>query len=99
MTTTYLTCAQAAERYPTKKSATSVWRHMRRGLRSRSGRRIRLQHIRTGRELLTTQEWIAAFHEALAAADVEAFDAADDASAATDNQIAVAEAELASAGI
>lgn len=95
----YLTCAQAAKAYPAKKSATAIWRHMRQGLQSRSGRRVRLRHIRAGRELLTTREWIREFFEELAAADVEAFDAADQFESVRDERVAAAEAELMGAGI
>lgn len=55
-------------------SPISVWRWARRGLLSRSGRRVRLDHVRVGARLFTSREALQEFFSAVAASDCEHFD-------------------------
>lgn len=74
MNTEYLTLGQAARISPGRPSANAVWRWCRKGLRSRGGRRIRLQHVRMGGRIFTTEAWVHEFGQRLAEADSEHFD-------------------------
>ena len=74
MTTTYLTCAEAAQSLPNRPSASAVWRWSRRGILSRSGVRIRLKHYRLGGKIYTTEADLHRFFSDLAAADASYFD-------------------------
>ena len=67
----YLTFAQASHRCPFRPSISTIWRWARKGLKARSGRLIRLRHLRMGRRLVTTTEWLADFFDRLADADCE----------------------------
>ena len=68
---TYLTLSQAAKRLPNRPHAGSVWRWCRKGVRSRSGRRIHLDHVRIGGRIYVTDEAIDQFGRELAQADQE----------------------------
>lgn len=70
----YLTCSEASKLLPGRPSANCVWRWARRGVQSRGGERIRLQHVRMGGALYTTARWIDEFGRALAEADARHFD-------------------------
>lgn len=50
-------------------SANAVWRWCRKGVVARSGRRVRLEHIRSPRKILTSREAIQRFFAAIAAED------------------------------
>ena len=73
MTEAYLTLAQAAKLAPTRPSSNAVWRWCRRGLKARTGKRIRLAHVRVGGRVFTTAESVENFFAELAEADSEHF--------------------------
>ena len=70
----YLTVAQAARIAPSKPSPNCVWRWCRRGVKSRSGERVKLRHVRIGGMIFTSRKWIEEFGLRLAKADAEHFD-------------------------
>jgi len=70
----YLTLQQATLLCPSRPHSTAIWRWCRHGLKSRSGRVIRLGHIRAGRRVYTTEEKLSAFFNELTAADAEHFE-------------------------
>jgi hypothetical protein len=70
----HLTLAQAARAIPGKPSCCAVWRWCRRGVKSRSGNRVHLQHIRIGGKIFTKAAWVRDFGRRLAEADVAHFD-------------------------
>lgn len=72
--TPYLTCSEASKLLPGRPSTTAIWRWARRGVQSRGGERIRLQHVRMGGTLYTTAKWLDEFGRALAEADTRHFD-------------------------
>lgn len=61
-----------------------MWRWCRRGVLARSGKRIKLQHIRVGGKIFTTAEWVIAFGRHLADADAQYFEARIEPSRCTD---------------
>ena len=69
----YLTLGQAAKRCPGRPSTNAVWRWCRRGIKSRSGRRVKLGHVRVGGRIFVTQQSLDQFFKAVAAADAEHF--------------------------
>lgn len=70
----YLDLTAAAKLAPGRPHTASIWRWCRRGVKSRGGARIRLQHIRAGGKLYTSAAWLTAFFAATAAADAAHFD-------------------------
>lgn len=88
MDTGYIPFAEAARRCPswTRPDGTeggvhpsAVWRWARKGLVGRSGRRVRLRHVRVGKRVYTTAAWLEQFFRQLAEADLGHFrDNADD---------------------
>ena len=94
--TGYLTMAQAAHRCPSRPHPSAIYRWARRGLKSRSGELVRLKHVRCGRGLYTTLEWLHKFFGDLAAADMPHFQDKDDD---LDRAHADAEAKLDAAGL
>ncbi len=64
---------EAAKLIPGRPSVNSVWRWCRKGVISRSGCRIRLEHIRAGGKLFTTEQWVKDFCCGLAQSDTEYF--------------------------
>ena len=68
-----LTLSQAAKLVPGRPHASTIWRWCRRGVLSRNGERIRLQHIRMGGKIFTKEIWVEEFGHKLAEADVEYF--------------------------
>lgn len=70
-----LTLPRAARVLPGNPHASTLWRWCRKGVKTRAGHRIRLEHQRLGRTIYVTREAIDAFARALAAADMEQFDA------------------------
>ncbi len=68
-----LTLGQAAKISPGRPSTNCLWRWCRRGVRSRLGARVYLQHLRVGGKVYTCAEWLADFGRALADADTEYF--------------------------
>ena len=73
-----VTLSQAARIAPGGVSPNCVWRWCRRGVLSRMGERVRLEHVRVGGKLYTTPRWIEAFGQRLAEADAAYFETADD---------------------
>ena len=55
-------------------SANCIWRWCRRGVLSRGGERVRLQHVRIGGRVYTTARWLEEFGRRLAEADAKYFD-------------------------
>lgn len=82
----YVTLSQAAHLAPGRPSACAPWRWARHGLKARDGTVVRLRHVRAGRQVLTTADWLREFFEAVAAADQKHFEARESlaARAATD---------------
>lgn len=74
----HLTLPQAAKIAPGRPSANCVWRWCREGVKSRSGERVRLKHIRVGGRIYTTREWIETFGVELADADAQHFERSDE---------------------
>ncbi len=70
-----ITLSEAAALSPGRPHVASVWRWARRGVKTRSGGRVRLKHIRAGGKLYTSEAWLRQFFEAVAAADAAHFDA------------------------
>src|ERR1700679_2556000 len=66
----YLTMRDAAKVCPSRTPESAVYRWSMKGVMAESGERIRLQHIRVGRKMLTTREWVFAFFRELADANV-----------------------------
>jgi hypothetical protein len=69
----YITLGKAAQLAPGRPSSNSVWRWCRKGVKSRSGKRVHLRHVRLGRKVFTTKAWLAEFGRELAEADAEHF--------------------------
>jgi hypothetical protein len=76
----YLTLGQATHLAPGRPSTNCMWRWCRRGVLSRNGERVRLQHVRAGGKIFTTPDWVREFTRHLAAADTAYFDAKAEAS-------------------
>jgi hypothetical protein len=86
-TENYITLTEAAKIAPGRPSTNCIWRWCRRGVKSRNGERVRLQHVRIGGMIYTTPAWLEQFGHTLADADAKYFDlceAAADAAAATE---------------
>ena len=66
----YLTCSAAAKLAPGRPSSTAVWRWMTKGI-IRHGTRVKLEHLRMGGKLLTTESWVVEFGKALAEIEPE----------------------------
>lgn len=66
----YLTLGQAAQRTPNRPSAGTIWRWARHGIVARDGSVVRLQHIRIGGRVFTTEQWLHQFFEEVAKADL-----------------------------
>jgi len=72
-----VTLSQAARIAPGNVSPNCVWRWCRRGVLSRMGERVRLEHVRVGGKLYTTPRWIEEFGQRLAEADAAYFETTD----------------------
>ena len=81
LTGQYLSLTQVADIAPGRPSTNCVWRWCRRGVKSRAGERVRLQHVRMGGMIYTTSTWLAEFGQRLAEADARYFDLCEAASA------------------
>ena len=68
-----ISLSNAAKRSPGRPSSNAVWRWCRRGIKTRSGARIHLEHIRVGGKIFTTAEALDRFFSAVAEDDVEHF--------------------------
>lgn len=74
----YITLTEIANITPGRPSANCVWRWCRRGVKSRTGERIHLQHVRMGGTIFSTREWVDEFGRRLAEADAKYFDQVND---------------------
>lgn len=70
----YISLSEAARQSPGRPHVASVWRWCRRGVKSRSGVRVRLGYVRAGGKLFTTEAALSEFFESVAKADAEHFD-------------------------
>ena len=70
----YITLHKAAKLVPGGTSANCIWRWCRKGVLARDGQRVRLQHVRIGGKLYTTEPWLTQFGQALAEADASYFE-------------------------
>ena len=101
----YLTLAEAANRSPGRPSSNAVWRWCRKGIKSRSGETVKLNHVRVGGKIYTRQGWLDEFFAATARADAEYFSRPDTKrepkpiEARREKDIARAETELRAVGI
>lgn len=101
----HITLAQAAKLTPGRPSSCAVWRWCRVGVKSRTGERIRLDHIRIGGRLFTTESDLQRFFKLVAEADRAHFEVErpESAKPSTDRNrersIERAEATLAKGGI
>ncbi len=68
-----LTLTQAAKIAPGRPSSNCLWRWCRRGVLSRAGDRVYLQHIRVGGMVYTRSDWLEEFGQTLAEADAAYF--------------------------
>lgn len=68
-----LTLSQAARGTPGRPSSNCLWRWCRRGVLSRAGDRVYLQHVRVGGKVYTRTEWLEDFGRTLAGADAAYF--------------------------
>jgi len=75
--TQHITLTEAAKITPGRPSTNCLWRWCRRGVMSRSGQRVRLEHVRIGGKIFTTARWVEEFGKALAEADASYFDLQD----------------------
>ncbi len=71
MTNKYLSLKEAAnsEFVPGRPSANAIWRWARRGVKSRTGERVKLEHVRAGGKIFVTPDGLSSFFSRLAAAD------------------------------
>ncbi|MCC6796668.1 MAG: DUF1580 domain-containing protein [Candidatus Hydrogenedentes bacterium] len=72
----HLTLTNAAKQCPGRPSVNAVWRWCRKGVRSRNGEIIRLDHIRVGGRIFTSAEALNKFFSAVARADALHFNRA-----------------------
>lgn len=77
----YLTLMEATRITPGRPSPNCIWRWCRRGVVSRSGERVRLQHVRIGGKIFTSTTWLEEFGRKLAEADSKYFELAEKAAA------------------
>lgn len=71
----YLSLSEAAnsDHVPGRPSANAIWRWCRKGVKSRAGERVRLEHIRVGGKIFTCPDWLNQFFSKLAASDADYF--------------------------
>ena len=80
--TILITITEAAHLAPGRPSTNCVWRWCRKGVKSRAGERVRLEHRRIGGKIFTTLAWLEEFGRQLAAADSKYFELRDAGAAA-----------------
>jgi len=76
-----ITLTDATKIAPGRPSTNCLWRWCRRGVISRGGHRIRLQHHRVGGKIFTSLAWLEEFGRQLAEADTRYFDLCEAAAA------------------
>lgn len=69
----YISLAEATRLAPGRPHSSAVWRWCRKGIKTRRGDRVHLEHIRAGGRIFTTENWLIEFFKAIAEADVEYF--------------------------
>ena len=69
----HLSLGEACKIAPGRPSTNCVWRWCRRGVLSRTGDRVYLQHVRVGGKIFTTARWLDEFGNHLAEADAAHF--------------------------
>ncbi len=77
----YLTLADAARLVPTKPHAATLWRWCRRGVKAKSGHRVRLRFVRIGGRVFLPVGALDEFFAAVAAADAAHFETEQEAPA------------------
>lgn len=73
----YLKLSEAAKLLPGRPSAICLWRWCRHGLKTRTGEKVRLAHVRVGRNIMVTPQDCNEFFRRVAEGDAEHFDVAD----------------------
>jgi hypothetical protein len=68
-----MTIAEASQQLPGHPSIHAIWRWCRKGVLTRSGKRIFLKHVRLGRRVLTRTDWLEEFGQLVATGDSEHF--------------------------
>ena len=76
-----ITLTEAAKITPGRPSTNCLWRWCRRGVLSRGGERVRLEHRRIGGKIFTAPDWLDEFGRKLAEADTRHFDQCEEAAA------------------
>jgi len=76
-----ITLTEAANLAPGRPSTNCLWRWCRRGVLSRGGERVRLEHRRIGGKIFTALNWLEEFGRQLAEADTQYFDLCQKAAA------------------
>jgi len=76
-----ITLTEAAKVTPGRPSTNCLWRWCRRGVLSRGGERVRLEHRRIGGKIFTAPAWLEEFGRKLAEADTRHFDQCEEAAA------------------
>ncbi len=69
-----ITLTEATKHSPGRPSTNCVWRWCRKGVRARSGLRVRLRHVRVGGKIFTSRAWLEEFGHHVAEADAAYFD-------------------------
>ena len=69
----HIDLTEAAKICPGRPHPSAVWRWCRRGIKSRSGNRVCLRHIRAGGKIYVKRDWLDEFFTAVADADAEHF--------------------------
>ncbi len=69
-----ITLTEATKITPGRPSTNCLWRWCRRGVLSRGGERVRLEHRRIGGKIFTASQWLDTFGQKLAEADTQHFD-------------------------
>jgi len=76
-----ITLTELAKITPGRPSTNCLWRWCRRGILSRGGERVRLEHRRIGGKIFTAPDWLEEFGRKLAEADTRHFDQCEEAAA------------------
>lgn len=76
-----ITLDEATKNTPGRPSAHCLWRWCRKGVLSRGGERIRLEHVRIGGKIYTKLQWLEEFGRKLAESDTQYFNLCEAAAA------------------
>lgn len=69
-----ISITELAKLVPGRPSTNCVWRWCRKGVRSRNGERVRLQHVRIGGKIFSKTDWLNEFGAKLAESDTRYFE-------------------------